>query len=74
MILAIPDERTLPSGKGLLGVLAQLNALEQQKSPAGSTPSSWFGRDTVVLPTQPGSVLTPADVRGVVEAAGLLKA
>lgn len=73
IILAIPDERTLPSGKGLLSILDQLNALEKAGTPAGEKTSSWFGRDVVLLPSAPGSVLTPEQVRGVVEAARLLK-
>jgi len=72
LILAVPDGRTLPSGKSLLTVLDRLNTLEQERTPAGQQPSSWFGRDVVVLPSQPGSVLTPSDVRSVVEGAGLL--
>lgn len=73
MILAIPDGRALPSKASLLSILDTLNTLERARTPAGQAPSSWFGRDVVVLPSQPGSVLTPADVRGVVEAAGLLR-
>lgn len=73
-IVAIPDGRTLPSGKGLLSIAQQLNDLEKAKTPAGQTPSMWFGRDVVLLPAQPGSLLTPADIKKVILDAGLLKA
>ncbi len=73
VILAIPDERTLPSGKGLLSILERLNALERSKTPAGEKTASWFGRDVVLLPSAPGSVLRPEDVRRVVEEARLLQ-
>lgn len=73
-ILAIPDERSLPSGKGLLSILDALNQLEQQKTPAGEKPATWFGRDVVVLPSPPGSLLTPMDVCNVVMQAKLLVA
>lgn len=71
-IVAIPDGRTLPSGKGLLSIVEQLNLKEKEKTPPGETPVAWFGRDVVVLPSQPGSFLSPADVRDIVTAAGLL--
>ncbi len=72
MILAIPDGRTLPSGKGLLGLLSELNAREQARTPPGTTPTPWFGRDVVLLPAPPGSLLNAQDVCDVVRAAGLL--
>ena len=71
-IVAIPDGRTLPSGKGLLTIVEQLNLKEKEKTPPGESPVAWFGRDVVVLPSQPGSFLSPADVRDIVVAAGLL--
>ncbi len=73
-IIAIPDGRTLSSGKGLLSIAQQLNDLEKARTPAGQQPAAWFGRDVVLLPSQPGSLLTPADLKKVVEDAGLLKA
>lgn len=72
MILAIPDGRTLPSGKGLLGLLGALNAREQARTPQGMAPTPWFGRDVVLLPAPPGSLLNAQDVCDAVREAGLL--
>lgn len=64
-IVAIPDGRALPSGKGLLSIKDTLNAAEKAKAESlGLTPNFWFGKDNVILPNPAGggTLLTPAEL------------
>ena len=64
-IVAIPNGRELPSGKGLLSVLERINAAEKAKAEKlGVEPNVWFGKDNVILPadSKRGTVLTTREV------------
>ncbi len=64
-IVAIPNGRELPSGKGLLSVLERINAAEKAKAEKlGVEPNQWFGKDNVILPNpaKGGTVLTTREV------------
>ncbi|MCC6273174.1 MAG: FHA domain-containing protein, partial [Deltaproteobacteria bacterium] len=64
-IVAIPNGRELPSGKGLLSVLERINAAENAKAEKlGVEPNLWFGKDNVILPNpaKGGTVLTTREV------------
>lgn len=65
MIVAVPNARALPSGKGLLSILEAVNAAESAKARRlDVTAATWFGKDNVILanPGQGGTLLTPAEL------------
>ncbi|MFO1464033.1 MAG: FHA domain-containing protein [bacterium] len=67
-IVAIPNGRELPSGKGLLSVLEKVNAAEKAKAERlGVEPNFWFGKDNVILPNpmKGGTLLTPKEVSAI---------
>jgi len=67
-IVAIPNGRELPSGKGLLSVLEKINAAEKAKAEKlGVEPNVWFGKDNVILPNpmKGGTVLTTEEVSAI---------
>ncbi|MFO1463097.1 MAG: FHA domain-containing protein [bacterium] len=67
-IVAIPNGRELPSGKGLLSVLERMNAAEKAKAEKlGVEANTWFGKDNVILPNpaKGGTLLTPKEVSDI---------
>jgi len=73
-IVAIPDGRSLPSGKGLLTVLDRINAAEKAKAEKlGVEPNNWFGKDNVILPNpmKGGTLLSPKEVSQILTSAEL---
>lgn len=65
MIVAIPNGRELPSGRGLLSVVEAVQEAEAARArELGLDPTHWFGKDNVILPNpaRGGSLLTPAEL------------
>lgn len=66
-IVARPDGRALPGGGDLTAALGALQRAEQQAAEhLGKPAGHWFGRANVALPIG-GSVLTPAEVAGIID-------
>lgn len=73
-IVAIPNGRELPSGKGLLSALDRINAAEKAKAKElGIEPNLWFGKDNVILPNpaKGGTVLSTREVSSILTSAEL---